>query len=133
MNHLTCAGLSQITRTAPQDEICRRDNVRTSDAVGRAPDARSVYSVPRACLDRVDIEGPRTYGVSRRGGLPQTMTRPRAHLLSTYAAAVVLAVGTFGLLPAGCRPDYPSCETDKDCHEKEFCVARKCQQCRDSA
>ena len=61
------------------------------------------------------------------------MTRPRAHLLSTYAAAVVLAVGTCGLLAAGCKPDYPSCETDKDCHEKEFCVARKCQQCRDSA
>jgi hypothetical protein len=30
------------------------------------------------------------------------------------------------------KPDYPNCETDKDCQEKEFCVARKCQQCRDA-
>jgi peptidoglycan-associated lipoprotein len=35
---------------------------------------------------------------------------------------------------AGCGPSYPNCETDKDCktNPKEFCVARKCQQCRDS-
>ena len=43
-------------------------------------------------------------------------------LLATAAAVAV----------AGCKPDYPSCETDKDCHGKEFCVANKCQQCRDS-
>ena len=41
-----------------------------------------------------------------------------------------LAVATVAI--AGCKADYPSCETDKDCHEKEFCVARKCQQCRDA-
>jgi peptidoglycan-associated lipoprotein len=42
-----------------------------------------------------------------------------------------------GLLVAGlvaatsaCKPDYPACDTDKDCKAKEFCVARKCQQCR---
>src|SRR5262245_59618529 len=33
---------------------------------------------------------------------------------------------------AGCKPDYPACDTDKDCKPKEFCVARKCAQCRDS-
>jgi peptidoglycan-associated lipoprotein len=33
---------------------------------------------------------------------------------------------------AGCGPDYPKCDTDKDCHEKEFCVARTCQKCRDT-
>jgi Cys-rich repeat protein len=33
---------------------------------------------------------------------------------------------------AGCKPDYPACDTDKDCKGKEFCVARKCQQCRDT-
>ena len=39
-----------------------------------------------------------------------------------------------GLLAAtaACKPDYPACDTDKDCKKKEFCVARKCQQCRDS-
>jgi peptidoglycan-associated lipoprotein len=47
--------------------------------------------------------------------------------------AALLAAGLAALLVAGCKPDYPTCETDKDCHEKEFCVARKCQQCRDSA
>lgn len=33
---------------------------------------------------------------------------------------------------ASCKPDYPSCESDKDCKESEFCVERKCQQCRSS-
>ena len=34
----------------------------------------------------------------------------------------------------GCTPDYPNCETDKDCTaKKEFCVAGKCQQCRSAA
>ena len=51
------------------------------------------------------------------------MQRNRIFLLGTLLAAVAVA---------GCKPDYPSCETDKDCHEKEFCVARKCQQCRES-
>jgi peptidoglycan-associated lipoprotein len=50
----------------------------------------------------------------------------RAHRL--LLLGLVLAAGSV----AGCTPDYPSCETDKDCHEKEFCVERKCQQCRDS-
>lgn len=31
---------------------------------------------------------------------------------------------------SGCKPDYPNCDSDKDCKEKEFCVERKCQQCR---
>lgn len=38
------------------------------------------------------------------------------------------------LVVSGCRPDYPNCETDKDCERagkpKEFCVARKCVMCR---
>jgi len=33
---------------------------------------------------------------------------------------------------AGCKPDYPACDTDKDCKSKEFCVGRKCQKCRDA-
>lgn len=45
--------------------------------------------------------------------------------LGFFFAGLLLAV-------AGCKPDYPACDTDKDCKEKEFCVARKCQQCRDS-
>ena len=47
-----------------------------------------------------------------------------------------LVLGCFGALllvaMAGCKPDYPACDTDKDCKEKEFCVGRKCQQCRDA-
>lgn len=37
-----------------------------------------------------------------------------------------------GLLAAtsACKKEWPNCETDKDCKAKEFCVARKCQQCR---
>jgi peptidoglycan-associated lipoprotein len=40
-------------------------------------------------------------------------------------AGVLLAI-------SGCGPNYPACDTDKDCKPKEFCVARKCQQCRDT-
>lgn len=45
--------------------------------------------------------------------------------LGFLVAALVLA-------GSACKPDYPACETDKDCKAKEFCVGRKCQQCRDS-
>jgi peptidoglycan-associated lipoprotein len=45
--------------------------------------------------------------------------------LGFLVAGVLLAV-------AGCGPNYPACDTDKDCKPKEFCVARKCQQCRDT-
>jgi len=62
------------------------------------------------------------------------MHRQRSLLTAAHLAAMLL---TLGLVASGCKPDYPSCETDKDCqdngHTKEFCVARKCQQCRDSA
>ena len=50
--------------------------------------------------------------------------------LSTLALATVAIAVAF--LATGCPADYPSCETDKDCHAKEYCVANKCQQCRDS-
>ena len=47
-----------------------------------------------------------------------------------------LTLGCFGALlivgTAGCKPEYPACDTDKDCKDKEFCVARKCQQCRNA-
>jgi len=45
----------------------------------------------------------------------------------------LFAIAVAALFAAtGCKADYPSCETDKDCHNKEFCVGAKCQQCRDS-
>lgn len=51
-----------------------------------------------------------------------------------FAGVFAALIGASVLLTlSGCKPDYPTCETDKDCKEKEFCVARKCQQCRDSA
>jgi peptidoglycan-associated lipoprotein len=52
----------------------------------------------------------------------------QAARLSAPLALLVVAAA----FAAGCKPDYPSCETDKDCHPKEFCVANKCQLCRDS-
>jgi peptidoglycan-associated lipoprotein len=52
--------------------------------------------------------------------------RNQKHLLLCGFAGFVLTVA------AGCKPEYPACDTDKDCKEKEFCVARKCQQCRNS-
>jgi peptidoglycan-associated lipoprotein len=62
------------------------------------------------------------------------MHRHRFLSLSAYLPVVVSVIGLMASLGlSGCKADYPSCETDKECHEKEFCVARKCQQCRDSA
>jgi len=52
------------------------------------------------------------------------MHAPRVLVIGTILAAAFVV---------GCKPDYPSCETDKDCSDKkEFCVAGKCQQCRDN-
>jgi len=51
----------------------------------------------------------------------------RPYLVGTTVAALISLMG-------GCKPDYPKCETDKDCAEKkEFCVSGKCQQCRSAA
>jgi peptidoglycan-associated lipoprotein len=53
------------------------------------------------------------------------MNRSHVIALASILAAVVVA---------GCTPDYPNCETDKNCSAKnEFCVAGKCQQCRSSS
>ncbi len=52
----------------------------------------------------------------------------RSVTLGLSVSGVLLSV----ILLAGCKPDYPVCDTDKDCKPKEFCVARKCQQCRDN-
>jgi len=48
------------------------------------------------------------------------MQRSIPALCALFIAAVV----------AGCGPDYPKCNKDKDCKEKEFCVNGNCQQCR---
>jgi peptidoglycan-associated lipoprotein len=36
------------------------------------------------------------------------------------------------LLASSCKPDYPSCKKDSHCHDGEYCVNNKCQQCRDN-
>lgn len=59
------------------------------------------------------------------------MRRTRLTATKPFSAALVIATVAVAVVAVpACRPDYPSCETDKDCHEKEFCVERKCQQCR---
>jgi peptidoglycan-associated lipoprotein len=60
------------------------------------------------------------------------MHRPLSRAFARPSFIHALVVLLAGLLSASCKPDYPSCETDKECHQKEFCVANKCQQCRDS-
>ncbi len=56
----------------------------------------------------------------------RTGTDDRSIFLALFLTGVALAF-------AGCRPDYPSCETDKDCRPPEFCVNRKCAQCRQTS
>jgi len=48
-------------------------------------------------------------------------------ILRFASVAIVL-----GLALTGCKAKYPACEADRDCKDKEFCVDRKCQQCRNS-
>jgi peptidoglycan-associated lipoprotein len=44
----------------------------------------------------------------------------------------VLAVAAV-VLVAGCpSTHYPDCSKDSDCHAKEFCVNKRCEQCRDA-
>ena len=45
-----------------------------------------------------------------------------------WAAGAALAGGLIG-----CGPDYPKCDSDKDCKDKEYCVNNLCQQCRGDA
>ena len=50
----------------------------------------------------------------------------------SYRSLVVASLFS-AFVAIGCTPEYPKCETDKDCSSKnEFCVAGKCQQCRDN-
>jgi peptidoglycan-associated lipoprotein len=48
---------------------------------------------------------------------------------SLFSTLVLLSAVVFF---SGCKKDYPYCDTDQDCKEKnEFCVNHQCQQCRD--
>jgi peptidoglycan-associated lipoprotein len=49
----------------------------------------------------------------------------RLALIAAFAALV-----TVPALSACGGPEYPSCDTDDDCHAGEFCVNNMCQQCR---
>lgn len=51
-------------------------------------------------------------------------------LVVAYRAAFV--VGT-GAMVIGCSPTYPNCDNDDQCHEGEFCVNGRCQDCRDDS
>src|SRR5438105_4612082 len=57
-------------------------------------------------------------------------SRARSIYLGLMLAGMAAGLGAAG----GCRPEYPSCETDQDCKKdpKEYCVNRECAQCRDS-
>lgn len=46
---------------------------------------------------------------------------------SLNVCALLLAMAAM----VGCKPTYPKCDNDKDCHTGEFCVNGTCQQCRD--
>ena len=99
------------------------------------PDRPRPHQEMRRCVDNV-ARG--TYGFPVEG-VPQCLVRLSAcdaarHLtIRAGASNLALAVASaVAFLATGCSADYPSCETDKDCHAKEFCVANKCQQCRDS-
>jgi peptidoglycan-associated lipoprotein len=65
--------------------------------------------------------------LKNRDTLRAARTPTGVGLLALAAVAVALT-----LAGSGCTPDYPSCETDKDCHAQEHCVNNKCQQCRDA-
>ena len=50
---------------------------------------------------------------------------------STFHLLGCLVIGVAVLGATGCGVKYPACDTDENCKEhKEFCVNKKCQQCR---
>ena len=53
--------------------------------------------------------------------------------MKNYQWKLGFLAATILLATTSCKPEYPACDTDKDCKSKEFCVARKCQQCRDNS
>ena len=54
----------------------------------------------------------------------------RAEVPTRARIGVALAALVAGA--AGCGPDYPNCDKDEHCHEGEYCVNNRCQQCRDN-
>jgi len=52
------------------------------------------------------------------------------NIYGTIRVGLAAAVASFLLV--GCSPEYPSCDKDEQCKETEFCVDKKCQQCRTS-
>ncbi len=57
--------------------------------------------------------------------MTERVKRSLAHALFLATASVTL-IGCPG-------PQYPNCNTDNECHEGEFCVNGRCQQCRPNA
>jgi peptidoglycan-associated lipoprotein len=48
----------------------------------------------------------------------------------------VALAGVTGLALGGCRPEYPNCRNDEDCHRvnaNEVCVDGQCHRCRDDS
>ena len=50
----------------------------------------------------------------------------------SYLRLFLIVSGALALLITGCKPEYPSCKKDSHCHQGEYCVNNKCQQCRDN-
>jgi len=53
---------------------------------------------------------------------------PNARHILRFDSVVIL----LGLAITSCKAEYPACDSDHDCKSKEFCVDRKCQQCRNN-
>lgn len=49
------------------------------------------------------------------------------------AATQLCSVLVLGLGMAACGPSYPNCDNDTNCHQGEYCVNNRCQQCRDDS
>src|SRR5687768_15941200 len=58
-----------------------------------------------------------------RGTVQRALLAASRALLAMMAGAVVV----------GCGPTYPNCDTDEQCHEGEFCINGRCQDCRDDS
>jgi len=52
--------------------------------------------------------------------------------MRTWALPSWVLAGALLTVGLACKPEYPNCDSDDDCRKdpKEFCVERKCQQCR---
>lgn len=104
----------------------------------RREDRDTAAGVNRSSPTVLNVDKPHPWGLrtrvmARRLEVPMNGFRARMRL-GSLALTLTLALGGLGV--ACTSPEYPNCENDSHCQRdgrREWCINRRCQQCRTSA